>query len=114
LAHHYNSGNSEARGTDANEHTRAEGFFGKLLCHEAVDEGGVDHERHKEAYALNDISSQNDGEGYSRIFNLWRKVTGVRSDDEQRVCWEDPDGRHLRDGECRGGPPSIVSILVLV
>ena len=44
LAHCYDAGDGEARGTHADEHAWAQGFFGEFLCHEAVDEGGVDHE----------------------------------------------------------------------
>jgi hypothetical protein len=34
------------------------------LRHEAVDEGGVDHQRDEEADALDDVAAEDDVDGY--------------------------------------------------
>ena len=77
------------------------------MCHEAVDEGGVDHEGDEEAYPLEDPAGDDDVQG-ADAGDVGREDAGVWAYYQQGVGGEDPDGRHLGDCEGLGGPAGPV------
>lgn len=110
LAHADDPCYGEAGWSDGDEHAGSQAFLGKLLGHEAVDEGGVDHQGYHEADSLEYHSADDHLECFVGR-QLGREHTRVRSNDEKRISREDPDGRHL--GDCEGLRRPSVTALVL-
>lgn len=108
VGHAEDGGDGEAAGADGDEHAGSGGLDGEFLRHEAVNEGGVDHECDEEADALQGESADDDveGVGFGEGFG---ELGGVGADDEEGVGGEDPNGGHGFDGEGFGGPPDQVS-----
>lgn len=91
-----------------NKHTRPLVVARQLLRHEAVQEGGADHEADEETGALD--GDRREGDGHSadgrqaaRAEGCPDQVAAQRRRKEQRVGWEDPDGGHGVDWEDSGG-----------
>ena len=82
------------------------------MCHEAVDEGRVDSQRYEKANALNGEAADDDGQSVAWVFDASRKISGMRTDDEERICWEDPYRCHACDCEGLGRPSEVVSVQV--
>ncbi len=104
VGHAEDGGDGEAARADGDEHARAGGLEGQFLRHEAVDEGGVDHEGDEEADALQGEAADDDVQGVGSREGFG-ELGGVRADDEEGVGGEDPDWGHGFDGEGFGGPP---------
>ena len=107
LAHIHHAGDREAGRTDADKHCGPEAFAREFLCHEAVDEGGVDHEGDEEAYPLEDPAGDDDVQGADAA-DVGGEDAGVGAYYQQGVGGEDPDGGHLGDCEGLGGPAGAV------
>ena len=99
LAHIHHSSDRETRRTDANKHPGPQALARELVRHEAVDEGGVDHEGDEEAYPLEDPAGDDHVQGAHAV-DVGCEDAGVGADYEERVGREDPDGGHL--GDCEG------------
>ena len=89
---------SESCGPDADEHAGSECRGRELLRHETVDERGVNGQGDEEAHTLQRESTDDDGERFAGC-ELVGERCGVGRHDEQRIGWENPDGRHGCDGE---------------
>jgi hypothetical protein len=105
LTHVDDPSDRKTRGSDANEHTGSQILARKLLRHEAVDEGCVDHERDQKANSLEHPPSNDNLQG-TNAGNMRRENTSVWTYDQQRVCGKDPNWSHLGDCECLCGPTS--------
>ena len=105
LAHVDHTCNRETRRTDTNKHRGPQILARQLLCHEAVDIGGVNHERDQEADALEDPPRDNDVQGADAV-DVGGEDGGVWSDDKEWIGRKDPNGGHLGDCEGLRGPSS--------
>lgn len=80
------------------------------MGHQAINKGGVDGQRDEKADALDSEATDNDGEGVTRIVDAGTQVAGVRADDEERICWKDPDRGHAGNREGLCGPSEILLV----
>jgi len=72
---------------------------GELLCHEAVEERGADHERYEKACALNSDGGESDRDRVevvelARFGGGREEVTAKRGGNKKGICREDPDRGH--------------------
>lgn len=103
VSHVNDTGDSEARWTDRNEHCWARAFDRQFLRHKSIQEGRVDHERHHKTNAL-----QYEPTNYNvKRFVAIEPVCDVScewTDNQKRIRREDPDRGHLCDCKSLSGP----------
>lgn len=97
-------GTGKAARADRDEDTGPLVVARQFLRHEAVEEGGADHEADEEARALDGDGGERDGNrvdggGAPRRVGGRDEVGAEGGRQEERVGWEDPDGGHGVDGE---------------
>lgn len=110
LGHGNQAGDSEAAGTNGNEHARTEALFWQFLSHQPVDKRRVHHQRHHEADALKCEAADDDGKCPFGS-QLRRQYTCVRANDQKRIRGEDPNRGHLANGKILRGPSAWLSIV---
>jgi hypothetical protein len=85
-------------------HARSSRLPWQFLCHETINKSTVDHQTDKKSSPLDTDGSKSDCHGvYSssriRIRQRVNKIGSKWTDEQKRICRENPNGSHGMDGK---------------